>query len=160
MHAEFGIQARTELGEYLRAERELRRIPLAEVAGATKIPQPTLQALEDGRWEGLPPTLFVRGFVRAYARHLGIEQEAGQRFSDTLALVARQEQQRVDPPVALAAATRELPPRFGLALFVIILLIIATITFSVLWGSGPDASLRAAREAPAQQQGQQLQRAS
>lgn len=149
MHAEVGIQARTELGGYLRAERELQRIPLSEIADATKVPLRALQALEAGRWEGLPATIFVRGFVRAYARHLGIAAQAVQRFDDTLALVQRQEQQRVDPPVALPAATRDLPHRLGFALFVILLLIIATITFSVLWGSGPEASPRAARDCSA-----------
>ena len=147
MHAEYGIQARIELGHYLRGERELRQVSLAEIANATKVPLRTLEALEAGRWDDLPATIFVRGFVRAYARQLGIAQQADQRFHEALALVDRQERQRVDPPVEAPAATRGLTQSFGFALFVIILLIIATITFSVLWGSNAETSPRAARDA-------------
>jgi cytoskeleton protein RodZ len=49
---------------------------LEEVAVSTKIGTRMLQALEDGRYERLPGGIFNKGFVRAYARHLGMNEEA------------------------------------------------------------------------------------
>jgi cytoskeleton protein RodZ len=64
-------------GDRLRKEREQRGITLEEVSMSTKIGIRMLQALEEQRFEQLPGGIFNKGFVRAYARHLGLdEQEA------------------------------------------------------------------------------------
>ena len=48
---------------------------LDDVAVSTKIGTRMLQALEDGRYDQLPGGIFNKGFVRAYARHLGLDEE-------------------------------------------------------------------------------------
>jgi len=60
-------------GRYLRREREMREISLEEISRETKIKLPTLTALEEDRFPDLPPTAFVRGFVRNYAECIGLE---------------------------------------------------------------------------------------
>lgn len=62
-------------GDNLRRERELRGITLAEISESTKISKRWLQALEDEEFEILPGGVFNRGFVRAYAHFLGINEE-------------------------------------------------------------------------------------
>ena len=62
-------------GEELRRERVVREISLEEISSATKISLRLLQALEDGDLRKLPPPTFTRGFIRAYAGHLGIDPE-------------------------------------------------------------------------------------
>jgi cytoskeleton protein RodZ len=62
-------------GERLRREREIRGISLDEIAAATKIGTRLLRALEDEQFELLPGGIFNKGYVRAYARHLGIDEE-------------------------------------------------------------------------------------
>jgi cytoskeleton protein RodZ len=62
-------------GEHLRREREMRGISLDEIATATKISARNLQALEDEKFKQLPGGIFNKGFVRAYAKFLGIDQE-------------------------------------------------------------------------------------
>src|SRR5215469_11758744 len=62
-------------GDKLRREREMRGITLAEIAESTKISTRHLKALEDEQFEALPGGVFNRGFVRAYARFLGINEE-------------------------------------------------------------------------------------
>jgi cytoskeletal protein RodZ len=62
-------------GEELRRERVVREISLEEISSATKISLRLLQALEDGDVRRLPPPTFTRGFIRAYAGHLGIDPE-------------------------------------------------------------------------------------
>ena len=62
-------------GDKLRRERELRGITLAEISESTKIAKRWLQALEDEDFETLPGGVFNRGFVRAYAHFLGINED-------------------------------------------------------------------------------------
>jgi len=62
-------------GVMLRHAREARGESLAEVAQALKLSVRQLDALESGRHEALPGPAFVRGFLRNYARHLGIDPE-------------------------------------------------------------------------------------
>lgn len=61
-------------GENLRRERELRGITLAELANASKIPQRYLEALERNRFDLLPGGVFNRGFVRAVARYMKLDE--------------------------------------------------------------------------------------
>ncbi len=72
-----------QFGEKLRRERELRGITLEEVAIATKIGTRSLRALEEEKFGQLPGGVFNKGFVRAYARYVGIDDE--QAVSDYLA---------------------------------------------------------------------------
>jgi cytoskeletal protein RodZ len=62
-------------GARLKKEREQRGVTLDDIALSTKIGKRFLQALEDEHFEQLPGGIFSRGFVRAYARHLGIDEE-------------------------------------------------------------------------------------
>jgi len=62
-------------GEKLRRERELRGISLDQIATATKISTRMLKALEDEKFDLLPGGIFNKGFVRAYAKFLGIDED-------------------------------------------------------------------------------------
>lgn len=62
-------------GERLRRERELRHISLDEIAATTKIGTRLLRALEDEQFDQLPGGIFNKGYVRAYARYVGIDEE-------------------------------------------------------------------------------------
>ena len=63
------------LGENLRREREMRGISLEEISAATKISVRFLTALENNDFAGIPGGIFTRGFIRAYAGYLGLDQE-------------------------------------------------------------------------------------
>jgi cytoskeletal protein RodZ len=71
-------QAHSELasfGEELRREREIRGISLKEIADATKISKRFLEAIERNDHKTLPAPVFTRGFVREYARYLGLSAD-------------------------------------------------------------------------------------
>ena len=70
-------------GDRLKREREQRGITLDDISLSTKIGTRLLRALEEDKFEQLPGGIFNKGFVRAYARHLGIDEE--QAISDYLA---------------------------------------------------------------------------
>ena len=65
----------TGFGEKMRREREMRGVSLEEISGSTKIGSRSLKALEEEDFEKLPGGIFNKGFVRAYARFLGLDEE-------------------------------------------------------------------------------------
>ena len=62
------------VGEQLRAAREKAGMSLQDLAQTLKLGPRQVEALENGEWASLPGTTFIRGFVRNYARALGIDQ--------------------------------------------------------------------------------------
>jgi cytoskeleton protein RodZ len=62
-------------GGSLKRERELRGVTLDEISAATRIATRFLQAIENEQWDQLPGGVFNRGFVRAVARYLGLDEE-------------------------------------------------------------------------------------
>ncbi len=72
-------------GVWLRQQREMREITLREISDATKISLRYLEAFEDERFDLLPAIVFAKGFLRQYAKYVGLDpDEAVNRF-----LVAR-----------------------------------------------------------------------
>jgi cytoskeleton protein RodZ len=64
-----------ELGQSLREARIRGGIELSQVEQATKIRVKYLRAMEDDQWELLPGPAYARGFLRTYARFLGLDDE-------------------------------------------------------------------------------------
>lgn len=65
--------ARTHVGAKLRAVREQQGLSIGDVAQRLKYAPRQVQALEEGRYEALPSLTFQRGFVRGYAKLLGLD---------------------------------------------------------------------------------------
>ncbi|WP_053333158.1 helix-turn-helix domain-containing protein [Haliangium ochraceum] len=53
--------------------RERRALSIPQIAEITRIPVRSLERLESGRFEELPGDVFVRGFLRSYARCVGLD---------------------------------------------------------------------------------------
>ena len=102
--------ARGNFGERLKRERELREVSPNEVVVATRISLRFLEALENEDWEKLPGGIFNRGFVRAIARYLGLDEESllaeydQARGDQSAEAVAAPENRIPSPPKWLAAA--------------------------------------------------------
>jgi cytoskeleton protein RodZ len=62
-------------GTRLKQQREQRGITLDAVALSTKIGTRFLRALEEDHFDQLPGGIFNRGFVRAYARCVGLDED-------------------------------------------------------------------------------------
>jgi len=93
-------------GDRLKKEREQRSISLDDIALTTKIGTRMLRALEEEKFEQLPGGIFNKGFVRAYARHLGLDEE--QTIADYIAALG--ESQSKAPAEAQPAAKPEVTP--------------------------------------------------
>jgi cytoskeletal protein RodZ len=137
---------RDSFGSWLRGARAARDLSLGEVSASTKVPQSTLQLLEAGDLNRLPAEVFVRGFIRSYAKALGIDESEPlhlyeQALESRRALERAQSKTPVIDPVFSGPMGEDEQPRrtLGLAVFVIILLLIATITLSLLLRRPPQS---------------------
>jgi cytoskeletal protein RodZ len=63
-------------GEFLKKERERRNISLEEISNFTKIKEHHLRAIEENRYEVLPPALYVKGFLSIYAKYLTLDPKS------------------------------------------------------------------------------------
>jgi len=90
-------------GKYLKAHREIRNLSLEEIAKSTKIREGFLRAIEEDRYELLPPAFYVKGFLTLYARHIGLDpHDIGLRYQNYLkSLIISQPvelEQQIPPP--------------------------------------------------------------
>src|SRR5215471_9082717 len=104
------------LGEELRNRREQRLISLAEISEATRIGTRFLKAIETDNFAILPGGIFTRSFIRAYAKHVGMNED------DAIGLYLRQvaggsvepepqSESAPSPPAAAEAPKRTPPPK-------------------------------------------------
>jgi cytoskeleton protein RodZ len=64
-----------ELGALLRNKREEMGLSYAQIFEITKLRPRFLEALENEEWDHLPSPAFVKGFIRSYARTLGLAED-------------------------------------------------------------------------------------
>lgn len=61
--------------ELLKSTREARKLSVEQVAEITKIKGDHIRALEEGEFHVFSAPIFIRGFVRTYARFLKLDSE-------------------------------------------------------------------------------------
>jgi cytoskeleton protein RodZ len=66
--------AEPSLAMRLRAAREARGMSAEQVARATRLPTAVVAEIEAGRYEQLGPAVYVRGYLRSYARAVGLPE--------------------------------------------------------------------------------------
>lgn len=148
-------------GLFLKKRREARGLSLAELSRATKIKEALLALLEAGRIEALPAQVFVRGFVCAYAREVGADElEALRRYRAHLHAAGAAQPAPVEAEIPPHLSSHESPDpedetaandgaperrRFGVVMLVLLVLVVATLTLSILLrhgrAAGPGLSL-------------------
>ena len=119
-------------GSWLRSQREVRQIELEAISQSSKISIRYLEALELDRFDLLPATIFVRGFLREYARIVGLDPDEVLNFY--LAASARD-----DVEGGMENLAKRTPrPSFGRVGVAVV--VVAILAFLVWWGffSGSD----------------------
>ena len=72
------------IGEFFKQVREDKGLTIDDVASKTRIRSDFVKAMEEGNFAKLPDQVFARGFVRSYARSLGLdEDDAIHRFTQS-----------------------------------------------------------------------------
>ncbi len=106
------------LGATLRRARENKGLTLEAVAAQLNLRAATLQNLEDDRYDALPGTTFIRGYIRSYANVLGLD-------GNSLSKQYVQEEQPREGVKPLQNIERKSRARFFLISFVLLLVVIA-----------------------------------
>ena len=126
-------------GAYLKRGREARGLSIAELSRATKIKERSLELIEQAQLDALPAPVFVRGFVSAYAREVGLDvREAMRKLSQKLPeiecgkLPQSESKKIVQPAPADDAPESDRSRRVGVAVVVLLILVVATLTLSLL----------------------------
>ncbi|MEJ2727943.1 MAG: DUF4115 domain-containing protein [Deltaproteobacteria bacterium] len=77
-------------GRYLQSIRLKKKISLGKISEETRIAINTLQLIEKEALEALPDEVFVKGFLRSYARAIGADgEEAVKLYEARLDMVSR-----------------------------------------------------------------------
>jgi cytoskeleton protein RodZ len=123
-------------GEILRLAREARGESISDIVHTLKLSQQQLEAIESGRFSALPGPTFVRGFVRNYARHLGLDPapllaglEGGPEVATALAPVVSNVKGHVS--AAMVSSSRIGAPRINF-----LPLLLAVLLLAALVGAG------------------------
>ncbi len=132
----------SRVGDRLRIARELQDLSIEDVAARTRVPTRHLLMIEQGRYEGLPAATYSAGFVKAYARLVGLDEQA---LSDEF----RGEMGSTAPPPHKPAPyepadPRRTPPAW-LALLALLLAVVGGLGFLYARGSPDQPSALAAR---------------
>ena len=117
----------TSVGQHLKGLREAKRMSLAEVSRTTRVPVPSVERIEADRFDELPGEVFVRGFLRAYARALEVSPD------DVLARYTSSRRVAWVTPLPITSPVRPARSRrFGVAIAFVLLLILFTLALSIV----------------------------
>jgi len=115
------------IGQYLRRHREVRAMSVEEVSRATRIPVGNVERLENDHFDDLPGEVFVRGFLKAYARAVALPVD------DVLALYTSSRRVAWVTPLPMTSPIQKTQGRrFGVAIAFVVLLILFTLALSIV----------------------------
>jgi cytoskeleton protein RodZ len=115
-------------GVWLRRQRELREISLRDVAERTKISLRYLEAMEEDRFDLLPAPVFAKGFLREYARYVGLSPD--EVVNHWLAVQQAGERPEGDEETASPGRSRR---RLSRLLLLLVLLVLAVLAAYLYW---------------------------
>ena len=127
-----------DFGGLLRSARQRKGLTIADLSRATKIKESQLERLEAQQLDALPAEVFVVGFIKAYAREVGVDAaEALRRYRAAQPKPQIIETAPIDKILSTAPDDPAAPApvhgkRLGVALVVFLILIVATLTLSLL----------------------------
>ncbi len=100
---------------------------IEEIAQTTRIPLRLLRLVEDDQFDELPGEVFARGYIKSYARTLGLDPKPLVRKLDETTADRERE-----PAPLPAVQTPERGRRFGIAIALVVLLILFTLALSIV----------------------------
>jgi cytoskeletal protein RodZ len=115
------------IGRYLKRTREARAMSVEEISRATRIPVASIDKIEADHFDDLPGEVFVRGFLKAYARAVSLSVD------EVLARYTASRRVAWVTPIPISApARRSTGRRFGVAIAFVVLLILFTLALSIV----------------------------
>ena len=126
------------LGKTLKTARKQKNLSVEDLHELTKIPLNSIKNLEDEQWKKLPARAYVKGFLKSYAKHVGLNyQDLLDMYSDSIPASASKDLQKADfihikPTKSLETEDKDSKQesKISTALLVFILILIASLTIS------------------------------
>jgi cytoskeletal protein RodZ len=135
--------ASLSFGRYLQAIRLEKGISLEAVSKETRIRKTTLIQIEEDDFEKLPDETFVKGFLRAYAKAIGAdEQEAVRRYCSRLDVIKKINKSEYN----LNRTRKNFWARLGLSIGTLLCLIFLSVLFASFLRSRPPTDQQVANQ--------------
>lgn len=144
------------LGKYLKTERENKGLSLKEVSRITRIRIHLLQAIEEDRYESLPPWAYLKGFLTGYAKLLGLNPEAILlRYQENLRPIEIPRYEPLKPQERILSARKRVG---SFSIFAIVMSIVLFILISMYYdayerSAGPSSPILSLQEKITKQTG-------
>ncbi len=132
---------RFDLAEILQKTREARGWSLEEVAEMTRVRRTYLEALEQAAYDVLPPRAFAIGYVKAYAKALGLDEEA---LADMFKRDVSEPHARLHAPSG--ASLEDVKPNYRLYIGAAVCLVAAIVIWNVVQRKPLDFSNKSHRD--------------
>jgi cytoskeletal protein RodZ len=117
----------TSVGQYLQKLRVEKGMSVEEVSRSTRVPVSSVERIEADRFGELPGEVFVRGFLRSYARAVHVPAD------DVLARYTASRCVAWVTPLPIVSPVRPARGRrFGVAIAFVLLLILFTLALSIV----------------------------
>ena len=117
----------TSVGQYLQKRRVEKGMSVEEVARSTRVPIASVERIEADRFSGLPGEVFVKGFLKSYARAVAVPPD------DVLARYTASRRVAWVTPLPIVSRVRPARGRrFGVAIAFVLLLILFTLALSIV----------------------------
>lgn len=115
------------IGQYLRLRREAQRMSVEELARLTRVPVASIRKIELDHFDELPGEVFVRGFLKAYAHAVQLQE------ADVLARYTASRRVAWVTPLPLTSTQRPARSgRFGVAIAFVLLLFLFALAVSIV----------------------------
>jgi cytoskeletal protein RodZ len=115
------------LGHTLRQLREAKGMSIEELSRATRVPVTSVERIEADRFDELPGEVFVRGFLKSYARAVDVPPD------EVLARYTASRRVAWVTPLPISSPAKPARGRrFGVAIAFVLLLILFTLALSIV----------------------------
>jgi cytoskeletal protein RodZ len=115
------------LGHTLRQLREAKGMSIEELSRATRVPVTSVERIEADRFDELPGEVFVRGFLKSYARAVNVQPD------EVLARYTASRRVAWVTPLPISSPAKPARGRrFGVAIAFVLLLILFTLALSIV----------------------------
>jgi cytoskeleton protein RodZ len=128
------IADKTKLGTYLRQTREQQGLSLQQVADKLFLNMHFVKAIESDDYSSLPSAVFVRGYLKNYAKLLGLSTEAVMEAYD---VIGQGHTPSLSPQLSQKDQVNTNDPRFKALTAIIIIAFMVLVT---LWNIYPNSS--------------------
>jgi cytoskeletal protein RodZ len=141
MDAAAKLSHMSALGDAFRSAREARGLTLSDVAEHIHIRSVYLAAIEAEDWSAIGAPVYVRGFIRTYARFLGLDAEdLAARFSAQAPSADSPAHSPAATTVSAAESERRTPSVWSFAAIIVAMLLVAFVGYQYyLYRSGASA---------------------